>query len=203
MRKLWRILVAAVVATGLSASPAAGASPRIESRLLQEFWTYALETPVAENPFTLGTACVPLRRDVVVPFATLDGGPLTCTVTARTRVFVTVINWECSTSENPTIGGSPRELRSCARANVDAYPVHTLTLDGRSVPQTRVETHPISVHFPPDNVLGTSDRHALSVGVAWVALLPQLRPGRHTIVIHDSGPTVDPVDSVTTIVVSR
>src|SRR4051794_19700043 len=97
MRKLWRILVAAVVATGLSASPAAGASPRIESRLLQEFWTYALETPVAENPFTLGTACVPLRRDVVLPFATLDGGPLTCTVTARTRVFVTVINWECST----------------------------------------------------------------------------------------------------------
>lgn len=130
-----------------------------------------------KNPFTLGTACVPLDGDVVLPFATLDAtSPLICTVSARTRIFVTVINYECSVSEGN--GQTPAELRACAINDVKGYTTHRATLDGQPLRQELVATRPFSVVFPPDNILGTSDPGTMSVGNR-----------------------VPPVDSVTTIIV--
>jgi hypothetical protein len=92
---------------------------------------------------------------------------------------------------------------ACARASLGQYTVHTMTIDGRTVPQSYVETRLLSVDLPPDNVFQISDTHAQSVGAAWVVLLPPLRPGRHTIVIHDEGDGAQTVDSTTTIVVQH
>jgi hypothetical protein len=194
--------LASLVLVALTATPASGASAGTQSRLLEGLWTYLLETPTSSNPFTGGDPCVRLSGRVLAPFAPFGTTTLSCTVRSGTKVFVTAVSFECSTVEPPPFfGANPAELRACARRNLETYPVHELTVDGRAVRLTRVETRVLQVRLPADNVLGTDQDHALSVGTAWVALLPPLRPGTHVLVIHAAGPDVPTSDNTTTITV--
>lgn len=204
MSRLLRAAVISFLLVCLAAPPAPATShQRDESRLLGELWTYLLETPTDENPFTGGDPCVRLGR-VVVPFAPFGTNTVTCEVRRGTDLYVTPVTFECSTVEPPpSYGGTPAELRACARRNLDAYTEVSLTLDGRPVRLSRVETRLLHIDLPTDNVLGSTELTTRSVGVGYVVLLRHLRPGVHTLHLQATGPEATAVDNITTIVVRR
>ena len=203
MRRLLRVVLSTLLLICLAATPAMATSQRSEPRLLGELWTYLLETPTPDNPFTGGDPCVRLGR-VVVPFAPFGTTTLTCSVRQGTDIYVTPVTFECSTVEEPPFyGGTPAELRACARANLDTYTDVSLTVDGRAVPLRRVETRLLRIDLPTDNVLGTTQPTTRSVGAGQVAMLRNLRPGVHTLRLHATGPAAGTVDNTTTIVVRK
>jgi hypothetical protein len=80
----------------------------------------------------------------------------------------------------------------------------TLTLDGKDVPLTEVQTPALKIDLPADNILGAPMGQYLSVADGLVALLHPLTPGEHTIVIVNNDPDNpdDPITTTTTIVVT-
>jgi hypothetical protein len=137
-----RIVLLAAIAL-FAAAPAASAVPSKKlDGYLAVLWTTVLETPSAQNPYGSGGsafACFDLGG-TVAPIAL--GGVESCTVKPGTKVFVAASSWECSTVEPPpSFGRNEAELRACARAN-DAQDAPTVTVDGKSVPVTEVETRP-------------------------------------------------------------
>ena len=78
------------------------------------------------------------------------------------------------------------DLRTCARHDVQVAP--TVTVDGKSVPVTEVETPLLNIVLPADNVFGApaAGTTGQSVAHGWVTLLHPLTPGTHTIVITGS-----------------
>jgi hypothetical protein len=184
--------LAYVVALCLGA-PTAGAVPakKLDNNLAA-LWTTILQTPDAQNPFGSGGAafaCVDLGG-TVAPFGPSPGGfPGTCTVKPGTKIFVTASSVECSTfpgdGPQPPPPTTPTEvqLRDCARTT-DAQVAPSVTVDGKSVPVTEVETPLMDIVLPAGNIFvqpaGTTGQ---SVGHGWVTLLHPLTPGTHTIVI--------------------
>ena len=80
-------------------------------------------------------------------------------------------------------GTSEAELRTCTRAG-DAPVAPTISVDGRAVRATEVETSLLEIVLPADNIFGPSaGTEGLSVAHGWVTLLHPLTPGSHTIVI--------------------
>jgi hypothetical protein len=183
--RLVRILLL-VALTLCVAAPAASAVPTKKlDDTLGALWTTVLETPSAQNPFGSGGsafACFDLGG-IVAPFA--PGGVESCTVEPGTKIFVAANAFECSTfdGDHPGFGTTEAELRACARQN-DVQVAPTVTVDGQSVPVTEVETRPLDIVLPADNLFGLPPgTQGLSVGHGWVALLNPLTPGTHTIVI--------------------
>ena len=191
--RLTRILLLVAVALCLGA-PTAGAVPakKLDNNLAA-LWTTILQTPSAQNPFGSGGAafaCWDLGG-TVAPFA--PDGVESCTVKPGTKIFVAASSVECSTFEGN--GTTEQELRDCALNNAELQ-VSTVTVDGKSVQVTLVETPLLNIVLPPDNLFGLPAKtQGLSVGPGWVALLHPLTPGTHTIVIKNS------VSITTTIVV--
>jgi hypothetical protein len=190
--RLVRILLL-VALTLCVAAPAASAVPTTKlDDTLGALWTTVLETPSAQNPFGSGGsafACFDLGG-IVAPFA--PGGVESCTVKPGTKIFVAANAFECSTfdGDHPGFGTTEAELRACARQN-DVQVAPTVTVDGQSVPVTEVETRPLDIVLPADNLFGLPPgTQGLSVGHGWVALLNPLTPGTHTIVIHVGESTI-------------
>jgi hypothetical protein len=104
-----------------------------------------------------------------------------CTVKSGTKIFVIANSVECSTFEGN--GKTEAALRACARAT-DVQVAPTVTVDGKSVPVTEVETPLLIITLPADNIFGEDPGTlGFSVGHGWVTLLDPLTPGTHTIVI--------------------
>jgi len=209
MWRLVRVLLAVVVGVVVTA-PAASAAPDHQSwpapdrelaTLLGELWKTVLETPVPENPLAAGEPwCINLDG-VVAPFTLDVAAPPTCTVERGTEIFVAV-TIECSTVEPPPFFGSNEaELRECARAVDVPGSTLTLTVDGKPVPLTLVETPLLTIDLPAVNILGVPPQQALSVAAGFVALLPPLPPGTHQLVITGTDTFLGDFTSVTTIVV--
>ncbi|MGY1729354.1 hypothetical protein ACI79J_20525 [Geodermatophilus sp. SYSU D01062] len=201
-----RILLAALVAVMVTVvtAPAASAAPDRQLRtLLGELWETVLETPVRENPLAAGDPwCIDLGDRVVAPFTLDPEDPPTCTVAPGTRIFVAAVTIECSTVEEPPFFGSTvAELRECARAVDVPGSDLTVTVDGRPLSLTLVETPRLTIHLPEDDILGVPAQRALSVGAGFVALLHPLPPGTHEIVITGTGTFLGDFTNVTTIVV--
>jgi hypothetical protein len=79
--------------------------------------------------------------------------------------------------------------------DVDVAP--TVTVEGKSVPVTEVETPLLNIVLPAENIFGQPvGTQGLSVGHGWVTLLHPLTPGTHTIEIVTGESTI-----TTTIVV--
>jgi hypothetical protein len=111
-------------------------------------------------------------------------GVESCTVKSGTKLFVVASTFECSTFEGN--GTTEAVLRTCARES-DVQVAPTVTLDGRSVPIAEAETPLLNIVLPADNIFGLqAGTSGLSVGHGWVALLPPLPPGTHTIVIDST-----------------
>jgi len=208
-----RRLISALLATFvfscvIGVQPATAKPDRKLQTTLAELWKTILETPKPDNPFGTGDSCVELGSRVVAPFGPLGDEPTTCTVRPGTKIFVTAVSWECSTVETPpSYGADEAQLRACAREAVKGFTSRSITVDGRPVEVTRVETPLIPLDLPVDNILEVSPQPALSVGVGWVALLKPLPPGTHRVVIRYSGtdPFGKPVNvtNPTTIIVKR
>jgi hypothetical protein len=77
----------------------------------------------------------------------------------------------------------------------------TITVDGKPVPLTVVETRLLRVDLTADNILGVGAGPADAVGRGAVALLQPLPPGTHEIVINARGTSLGDFTSTTTIVV--
>jgi hypothetical protein len=185
--RLTRTLLLAAVTFCLIA-PSASAAPGGE--LLGDLWTTLLETPGAENPFNTGEpSCVDLRGNTVAPFMPAGFPPqdFTCTVRRGTKIFVAGSTFECSSfvpGDHVGFGTTEAELRECARQHDAQAPA--VTVDGRSVSTTAVETRLLRIHLPRDNVFGVTgaDRRGRSVAHGWVVLLKRLARGTHTIRIE-------------------
>jgi hypothetical protein len=184
LSRLTRILLLVAVALCLGAPTAGADTAKKLDNNLAALWTTVLETPSAQNSFGTGGAafaCWDLGRGTVAPFA--PGGVESCTVKPGTKIFVTAASFECSTFEGN--GTTEAELRRCAR-NGDAEVAPTVTVDGKSVPVTEVETPLLNIVLPADNIFGLpAGTQGLSVAHGWVTLLQPLRPGTYTIVIDN------------------
>jgi hypothetical protein len=196
--RLVRILVLAALTLCVTA-PAASAVPAKKlDDTLGALWTTVLETPSGQNSFGSGGsafACFDLGG-MVAPLG--PTGAESCTVKPGTKVFVAANTFECSTfdGDHPGFGTTEAELRACARQN-DVQVAPTVTVDGKSVPVTEVETRPLNIVLPADNIFGLPPgAHGLSVGHGWVALLHPLTPGTHAIVIHIGASTITTIITV-------
>jgi hypothetical protein len=125
----------------------------------------------------------------VAPFG--PNGVTSCTVKPGTKIFVAANSVECSTFENN--GTTDAELRACARA-ADVQEAPTVTVDGKSVPVTEVETPLLNITLPATNIFGEpAGTTGQSVAHGWVTLLHPLTPGTHTIVLPNITTTIDVV----------
>jgi hypothetical protein len=186
LSRLTRILLLVAVALCLGA-PTAGAVPakKLDNNLAA-LWTTVLQTPTDENPLGPNGAafgCVDLGG-TVAPFGPVTTGVEGCTVKPGTKIFVTAFTVECSTLEPPPFfGANEDELRTCAR-DQDVEVAPTVTVDGKPVPVTEVETPLLQITLPENNILGRTAEQGLggqSVAHGWVTLLHPLTPGTHTI----------------------
>jgi hypothetical protein len=175
------VLLIAAVALCVTAPSAGAASPKKLSDALGTLWTTVLQTPSAQNPFGSGgqdSACWNLDG-TVAPFAPFPVDQ--CTVTAGTKIFIAASSVECSTFERN--GTTDAELRSCARES-DVQSAPPVTLDGRPLQISEVETALLHIVLPADNIFSLpAGTEGLSVGHGWVALVQRLDLGTHTIVI--------------------
>ena len=143
MLRLVRILVLAALTLCVTASAASAVPAKKLDDTLGALWTKVLETPSAQNSFGSGGsafACFDLGGTVAPLGPT---GAESCTVKPGTKVFVAANTFECSTfdGDHPGFGTTEAELRACARQN-DVQVAPTVTVDGKSVPVTEVETRP-------------------------------------------------------------
>jgi hypothetical protein len=195
MSRLVRILVVAAVTLCVVATASAVPAKKLDDNLA-ELWTTALETPSAQNPFGSGGsafACFDLGG-TVAPFA--PGGVESCTVKPGTKIFVVASSFECSTFEGN--GTTEAQLRACAR-ETDVQVAPRVTLDGKTLPVSEVETPLLNIVLPEGNIFDLpAGTQGLSVGHGWAALLHPLTPGTHTIVIQTTGaPTITTEITVT------
>jgi hypothetical protein len=182
--RLTRILLL-VAALGLGA-PTAGAdaaTPPLDDNLAA-LWTTVLQTPVAQNPFVTD-GCFHLGG-TLAPFGGPPTGAGPCTVKPGTKIYVAASSLECSTIPTDTPPNPPGtnedELRKCARKN-DVNKAPTVTVDGKPVAATEVETRLLNITLPDGNIFGQPARTTgQSVAHGWVTLLHPLTPGTHTIV---------------------
>jgi hypothetical protein len=203
------IVVAAILGIVFAQVAPASATPthKLASTLVAS-WTKVLQTPADQSPYGSGgpeTGCVDLGGTLAPGWPFTFTGERSCTVKPGTKIFVTASSFECSTLPNDDHpAGEPpftdEQLLDCARAlNLKKAPTApTVTLDGRSVPITAVETSAFEIVLPANNIFsapaGTQGRSAAH---GWVALLNPLTPGTHTIVISGDNIT----ENTTTITV--
>jgi hypothetical protein len=175
------LLLVAALCLGAPTAGADAATPPLDNNLAT-LWTTVLETPSAQNSFGTGGlafACWDLGG-TVAPFAPVPVP--SCKVKPGTKIFVAT-SFECSTFPGDVPGRPAPEaqLRKCAREN-DVQEAPTVTVDGKSVPVTEVETPLLNITLPADNIFGQpAGTTGQSVGHGWVTLLDPLTPGTHTI----------------------
>lgn len=175
------VLLLAAAAPGLVA-PAANAVP--EQQLddnLAALWTTVLKKPYAQNPLGGGptSTCIVIGSRTVAPFPPSKS----CAVKPGTKIFIVASPVQCNTFERD--GTTEAQLRDCARKK-DLQTAPSVTVDGRSLSMTNVETQLLNIELPENNIFGQSAGTTGSfVGRGWVTLLQPLRPGEHTITIDD------------------
>lgn len=151
-------------------------------------WATVLSKPASDD------YCVDVEGptgSLVAPFGPLDLTEFTCEVPRGTEILVIPFTSECSTAEPPPYhGDNEQELRDCAQASDEGISF-TATIDGKPLRTREVVTDLTHVVLPADNVLGVDPGPADFVAHGWVASLPCLRPGTHTIVLSVEGLVVD------------
>jgi hypothetical protein len=161
--------------------------------LLETLWTKVFQLPLDENPFAGADPCLVLAdpnsgHPVLAPFAP-STTTTECTAPRGTALFITGWSSECSDVEvgTPFFGEDEAEQRTCARTADAGLEVPVVTFDGRRVQMHEVETGPMEVELPADNVFGAEPGTSIhSVAHGWVALVP-LTPGDHVVQIQNAG----------------
>jgi hypothetical protein len=185
MARLARVFVIAALALGIAAPAASATSQQQLGQDLAGFWTFVLQTPTPQNPFASdNNQCHQLGQEVLAPLLPFAPASTTCAVKPGTSVFIGEMSAECSTAEAPPFHGSNEaELRACVSSVLlgpaGNFDLHTLIVDGRTVPVSLVQTPLMTVNIPSDNFLGVSAQVAQFVGMGWVARLQPMTPGTH------------------------
>jgi hypothetical protein len=174
-------LIAALTLAGTTQTAAAVPADKLTAELAA-LWTTVLQTPSAQNSFGSGGtdyACWNLDG-IVAPLG--PSGVPSCTVQPGTRLFEIGSTVECSTFE----GTAEADLAACARQSDVPMPPQ-VTLDGRPLPLSEVETPLLQITLPADNIFGLPPgTQGQAVAHGWVTLLHPLPPGTHTIQIANS-----------------
>jgi hypothetical protein len=202
-RRLAATITVLTIGTTFAGPIAVSAADRPEQleELLVDLWQDVLETPTAQNPFGTGSdVCWEIGADdeTVSPFG--PSGADACTVGVGTPIFVVASSLECSTVEGN--GDTPKELADCARSLKRDVKRLEVRVDGDSVPLRQVQTDDFEFTLPADNLFGApAGTTGTSVAFGWVALVPPLDVGTHTVTIRII--TADRVETTitTTIVV--
>lgn len=111
-----------------------------------------------------------------------------CSVSRRTQLVIFGLGSACSDVEPvPFFGADEAAQRACAVAfNREFVTELRVTVDGRRPVDIRrkrfeVVSPQMTVQLPEDNVFGVPAQTATLVAHAWMAQVPELRSGRHTI----------------------
>ncbi len=205
MSRALRVVLISCLISIAAASPASATGPDLRSSLaLSALWSKIFETPSNRNPFGTGGdayGCLTLAPGVASAFGA--DGIAACTFNPGTTLVVTPTTTECSTPEGTKVA----DLRSCAAdAGADVTAV-VLTIDGRVVPTTHVETGFIPIILGQNNIFSEpAGTVGLSVADGWVAVVRPFAAGTtHTIFESstrtDSG--VSTAQSNTTVITVR
>lgn len=222
-RRVTVVLVAVITVVLVGASPASagGGGPRsvyvdpiansaLYERLAARWWQWAIGTPVTpRGPFSdtkqpIDCGLNQPSRDVLflaAPFNSSGSVSRTCRapIPRTTRVFLPVINVECSNLESGTdwYGETPEARLACVRKDIFAFDDLRATVDGRPLPVSdgrfTILTDDFAIHAVEGNPAGVpapGDGWSTSRGV-WVLLNP-LSPGRHQITFGGSFPDYPP-----------
>ena len=196
MRHL-RPIVLATVAVALCAAPVAAHDRHgavvtpANAKLVSEGWAQLYGLPLAENPWAGNgdDPCVEVGRDMIVA---VNGGP--CTIKYGTALMLGwSTGWSNAEDPNPQ---TEAEQRALALDADRPYTKITVKVD-RDRPvdilRRRFElfTRQRTVQLPEDNILDGYDpdfpevpaRPITSTAHGWMALVRNLRPGPHKIVL--------------------
>jgi hypothetical protein len=169
---------------GIVTLPASADPTSTQAAALGALYTKVLETPSAQNPFGSGGTSASPCWDLDGTVAPLAPKPVKlCTVNAGTKILVAASTAECSTFPNDCAAVAPpeSELALLARPQVDAT-APSVTVNGKDVQVTFVQSEPMTVNLPADNIFGVSGGGVgTSVALGWVALLGPLSPGNYAI----------------------
>lgn len=209
-----RILIIIVVVGALLASTAyiasakANTAPKVippatqvqgvtYGQWLARWWQYTLELPASENPLTNGTdSCMvkPFGNVGVVLANSSTGGPVSCEVPAGMMLYIEVLGVECSNLEGePFYGGNEDELRACVQAftpqnlaaSIDDHQVKSLNKFIFLSPLYEFTN-------PEENILGVpAGTKGISMGSGAYLMIAPLSPGKHTIHLQGTFPTLD------------
>jgi hypothetical protein len=179
-----------VVAAGAAKPVPVGASPHGQSyaEWAAEWWQWALETPVGENPFVTGQCAIQPDTHVAFLIGALGGGSLEseCTVPSGTSLFFPIANTfygaGLTDPEDMRTEEYVRSQVTCAATVLEM----SVLIDGQHVlnPEDYFEESQLfEVAFPDEDALFELNGLVLdpSVDAGHYLFLPPLTPGEHTI----------------------
>lgn len=191
-RRLLRHLRRAVTAAltiALSAAAVADAQERgggivtrSQAKLVGESWAQLYALPVSENPlFGNGDPCLTLGHNTVEAVAGAH-----CTVEQGTAVLVGLGSaWSNVESPFPTDEAAQRAVALAADQAITA--IHVTVDDNDPIdirtPRFELFSPQRTVQLPIHNILGVPARSVTLTAHAWSALVRNLHPGPHTIVV--------------------
>jgi hypothetical protein len=162
------------------------------------WWRWAANISEPNSPVTddTGADCAVNQKGPVWFLAGATGptgGSATrrCTVPADKAILVPIINAECDTLTEPTVGGTEAQLRACAKGFMDLVTQTSASVDGTAIDlgpvsqgRFRFQSPLFTITFAPNNgfypdgsVAGTGT--AVADGF-WLLIRP-LPKGQHTI----------------------
>jgi hypothetical protein len=163
--------------------------------LLGEELRQLFELPANQNPFAgEGESCffAGNHNDVLLLWTRPTGQTARCTVPTGTPVFLFAFFWECSNVEEGTSDGCETEAgqRACALAGLASAQAGLteilVSIDGgRPIDilsdRYRAVSPQMTANLPEDNIIGVDPQAMTFVAAGWVAMIPPLPPGTHTI----------------------
>lgn len=168
------------------ADPAGDALGASHATWAERWWTWLLTFPSAEDP-SLATTCPvsPADGPLILP-QTFFGmvQQLTCPVEAGRAVLVTAGGTLCTLDP----GMTDDDLLACVKESDADLESPSIAVDGRILPDIEahhVFTEPFEFEVGADNLLGVPAGTVRAAASGWMALLSDLAPGTHTIVLRD------------------
>ena len=201
-----------------SAGPLVPASGSLKGftggELLGEELRQLFELPASQNPLAgMGESCFSAGKhdDVLILWTRPpDQDPARCTVRSGTPVFTFAIFNECSSVEEAPFDGGETEdgQRRCAETGLDEFAAGQrppfpaveqilVSIDGRRPTDIfsdryRAGSPQMTANLPAENVIGVAPQAMTFVAAGWVAMIPPLPPGTHTISVSVVNKEGDP-----------
>jgi hypothetical protein len=182
--------------------------------LLGEELRQLFELPANQNPFLgVGESCFAAgnNNDVLILWTRPpDQDPARCTVRPGTPVFLFAFFNECSNVEDRPFFGGETEAgqRECAetgldeaaagqRPDVPAIKEILVSIDGGRPTDIfsdryRAGSPQMTANLPAGNIFGEAPQAMTFVAAGWVAMIPPLPPGTHTISVRIVNKKADP-----------